>query len=254
MSFADLTTLILKDIRGLLETNTTIRSIDLEGNDIDDAIMKEIDDILKKRQVRSSSSMASSLDTESPLAGIVQSLRENDPSLVELCLDNLDLTDCPEAETMIDALAGNTVVRKLSLVNTCFDDGLAAPLSLSLVENKTLTHILLTDNLMTDEGCDYLLGTLDTNTTLVYLDLEGNYIDEKLLDEIDTILSQRTLPAESAQNSRATVSYSTTGSFSSASISMASRVSSAASSFMKRSGSKKRDNKASAKIAGKEII
>jgi hypothetical protein len=245
-------------LRGLLETNTTIRSIDLDGNDIDDSIMKDLDDILKKRQVRSSSSMASSLGTESPLAGIVQSLRENDPNLVELCLDNLDLTDCPEAEAMIDALAGNTTVLKLSLVNTCFDDSLAAPLSLSLVENNTLTHILLRDNLITDEGCDYLLGTLDSNTTLVHLDLEGNYIDEKLLDEIDAILSERTLPAESVESSRATTQlhdgYSTTGSVSSASVSMASRVSSAASSFMKRSGSRKRDNRASAKIAGKEII
>ena len=249
---------LLLDLRGLLETNTTIRSIDLDGNDIDDSIMKDLDDILKKRQVRSSSSMASSLGTESPLAGIVQSLRENDPNLVELCLDNLDLTDCPEAEAMIDALAGNTTVMKLSLVNTCFDDSLAAPLSLSLVENNTLTHILLRDNLMTDEGCDYFLGTLDSNTTLVHLDLEGNYIDEKLLDEIDAILSERTLPAESVESSRATTplhdGYSTTGSVSSASVSMASRVSSAASSFMKRSGSRKRDNRASAKLAGKEII
>lgn len=248
------------DLIGLLDTNTIIKSIDLSDNDIGLTVLKDIEDILAKRQVQSSSSVASSLAEEGPLAGVVQSLQSNDPSMVELCLDNVDLSDCPEAEGMIDALVGNTTVKRLSLANTCFDDGLAASLSLSLVDNSTITHIILNNNHITDEGCDYLLGTLDSNTTLLQLDLEENYIDEKLLDEIDAILSERQSSACAGRSSRASESvggYSTTGSYSSASasISMASRVSSVASSFMsRRSSSKQRDKKASAKIAGKEIV
>lgn len=243
-----------------MDTNTIIKSIDLSDNDIGLTVLKDIEDILAKRQVQSSSSVASSLAEEGPLAGVVQSLQSNDPSMVELCLDNVDLSDCPEAEGMIDALVGNTTVKRLSLANTCFDDGLAASLSLSLVDNSTITHIILNNNHITDEGCDYLLGTLDSNTTLLQLDLEENYIDEKLLDEIDAILSERQSSACAGRSSRASESvggYSTTGSYSSASasISMASRVSSVASSFMsRRSSSKQRDKKASAKIAGKEIV
>lgn len=259
---SDIVIFPILDLIGLLDTNTTIMSIDLSNNDIGDSVLREIDDILvARRQIPSSSSVASSLVAESQLAGIVERLKSNDRSMTELCLDNIDLTNCPETEDMIDALIGNNAVTKLSLVNTCFDDGLAASLSLSLVDNTTITHIILRNNHMTDEGCDYLLGTLDSNTTLLHLDLEENYIDDKLLDEIDAILSERRSMSYAGQSSRASQSvdgsmYSTASySSASASISMASRVSSVASSFMsRRSSSKQRDKKASAKIAGKEIV
>eukprot|EP00804_Cyclotella_cryptica_P024464 CCRYP_017568-RB/>CCRYP_017568-RB protein AED:0.03 eAED:0.03 QI:1933/1/1/1/1/0.81/11/100/1752 len=173
----------------LLDTNTTLKSINLDGNDIEDGALREIDALLKKRQVVASSSISQS--SQSPLAGVVHSLQTNDPSLVELCLDGVDLTDCPETEAMIDALLGNVVVKRLSLNNTCFDDTLVASLSLSLVENNAITHIMLRDNLITNEGCEYLLGTLDSNTTVLHLDLSNNYIDQNLLDEIDSILSSK---------------------------------------------------------------
>ena len=92
---------------------------------------------------------------------------------------------------MMDALIGNTAVETLSLNNTNFDDGLAASLSLSLVENSTITHIYLQDNLITNEGCEYLLGTLDSNDAVSCLELNGNYIDDSLLDEIESILAGR---------------------------------------------------------------
>jgi len=36
-----------------------------------------------------------------------------------------------------------------------------------------------------------LLGTLDSNETIIYLDLSGNLIEEHLMNEIDEIMSQR---------------------------------------------------------------
>ena len=304
------------DLIGLLDTNATIQSIDLGGNDIDDVLLKHINDTLKKRKA-SSASLASQA-TEGPLEGLVDTLNSNDSRFTVLCLDDVDLTHCQETEAVIDALAINNTVEKLSLINTAFDDTFAASLSLSLVENKTITHILLSDNLITDEGCDYLIGTLDSNHTIVHLDLSGNYIDDTLLNEIDAILSKRSVQS-SHQKSAATNSfrssssatnsyqsrgndystagsgsysrsaatnsyqsrgndystagsgsytrsaatnsyqsrtsnnyYSTAGSVSSSSVS--SRVSSVASSLVGRSNPKRRDDKASAKIAGKDFV
>ena len=263
---------------GLLDTNATIQSIDLGGNDIDDVLLKHINDTLKKRKA-SSASLASQA-TEGPLEGLVDTLNSNDSRFTVLCLDDVDLTHCQETEAVIDALAINNTVQKLSLINTAFDDTFAASLSLSLVENKTITHILLSDNLITNEGCDYLIGTLDSNHTIVHLDLSGNYIDDTLLNEIDAILSERSVQSShqrsattnsfrsssragsgshtrsaatnSYQSRTSNNEYSTAGSVSSSSVS--SRVSSVASSLVGRSNPKRRNDKASAKIAGKDFV
>lgn len=197
------------DLIGLLDTNTTLQNINLDGNDIENGILREIDSILKRRKGKISSSTSQA--SQSPLAGAVQCLQTNDPSLVELCLDGMDLTDCPETEAVIDALVGNFVVKRLSFNNTCFDDSLVASLSLSLIENSTITHIMLRDNHITNEGCEYLLGMLDTNTTVLHLDLNNNYIDQNLLDEIDSILSssERESVAKSSQSKRAAIDCNT---------------------------------------------
>jgi hypothetical protein len=121
----------------------------------------------------------------------VERVKANDSHLTEVNLDETDLAQSPDAEPLVDALAGNSVVTSLSFNNTGFDDSLIAALSLALVDNESITHISLKGNNITSEGCEYLMGTLDSNTTVSYLDLSGNSIDQELINEINAMIAPR---------------------------------------------------------------
>merc|ERR1712085_138335 len=161
-----------------LNGNETLQEINLSGNHVDNSVIDEIEVILNERQ--GSSSMESSLKI------IVRSLAAND-----LKLDGIDLERSSDTDAMIDALAKNKVVTKLSFNNTYADDILVEALSLALTNNRTITHISLKDNEITSEGCEYLLGMLASNLSIISLDLGGNMVDEDLMEAIDAIVSQR---------------------------------------------------------------
>jgi len=153
--------------------------------------MNEIDAIVSQRK---SQVGRSPMDN---ISFLLQRVKSNDPTLTELVLDNRpDELRSHEIEAILDALAQNSIVRKISLCNNDLDDSLVAALSLALVDNTSITHVLLSDNQITSDGCEYLLGTLDSNTTVSYVDLSGNLIDEYLLNEIDAINSSRNSRAD----------------------------------------------------------
>jgi len=184
---------------GTLDSNLTITYLDLSGNQVDPYLINEIESIVSSRQSRSSHRHAGvgnsrssriSLMEDQPLSSILQRLTQNDPSLTELWLDNRDLSNLPETEPIFDALANNSYVTKLSLIGCGIDDGLVASLSLALVENTSIVEVWLSDNFITSGGCEYLLGTLDTNQTIEFLDLDGNEIEPDLMDEIQVAISK----------------------------------------------------------------
>ena len=175
-------------ILGTLDSNTTITVLDLSGNQIEDHLFEEIEAILSQRQTDEEV-----MNEELPLSEILERVQANDPTLTEVVLDSRELAaSSEEAEKLFDYLAQNNVVKKLSLCNNEIDDTLAAALSLALVENTSIDQVLLSDNQITSEGCEYLLGTLDTNKTLTYIELSGNLIEDRLMDEIDAINETRT--------------------------------------------------------------
>ena len=140
--------LFASDLINTLNGNETLQEINLSGNHVDNSVIDEIEVILNERQ--GSSSMESSLKI------IVRSLAANDLNLVELKLDGIDLERSSDTDAMIDALAKNKVVTKLSFNNTYADDILVEALSLALTNNRTITHISLKDNEITSEGCEYV--------------------------------------------------------------------------------------------------
>lgn len=95
---------------------------------------------------------------------------------------------------MFDALSSNMFVTKVSLGSTGIDDASVAALSLALVDNQAISDLSLRDNRITSEGCEYLLGTLDSNTTISAVDLSGNDIRTELMNEIGEIMSSRSSP------------------------------------------------------------
>lgn len=143
---------LFSDLIGTLDTNKTIKEISLEGNiQIDLSILQEINDILAARKQMKSGARSSVI-----LDNLVRSVTRNDPDLVELKLDGVQILDTPEIDELIDALSTNCVVRSISFNGTGMDDTTVAALSLSLAENKTITHVSLKDNRITSEGCEYV--------------------------------------------------------------------------------------------------
>lgn len=149
-------TFVSSDLIGTLESNSTLEVVDLSGNNIDSAILKEIDSLLRERKSESGRQESSKGSSKRNLGVIVHRVAENDPKLAEINLDGTDLSNDSNVEELIDALTRNTVVTKLSLNSTNFDDTLIAALSLALVDNRTIRTLELTNNQITSEGCEYV--------------------------------------------------------------------------------------------------
>lgn len=143
---------MLLQLLGTLDSNTTIAYIDLSDNQIDDHLMDEIDAITSSRQSRS---VPVPMDAED-MSLLIQRIKSDDPNLIEVKLDGINLVNSSETEDLIDALASNTCVTKLSLNNTGIDDTLMATLSLALVDNGAITHLSMRSNQIGSEGCEYV--------------------------------------------------------------------------------------------------
>ena len=91
------------------------------------------------------------------------------PTSLNSCLGVIDLTHSSETEALIDALASNTVVTKLSFDNTDMDDSLVAALSLALVDNQTITNLSLRNNQITSEGCEYVSELSSNSISFEYI-------------------------------------------------------------------------------------
>ncbi len=63
-------------------------------------------------------------------------------------------------------------------------------ISLALEDNRSVTHLNLANNALQFDGVDYLIGILDSNTTLEEINLSGNMIDSGVLDEINALLNK----------------------------------------------------------------
>jgi hypothetical protein len=91
------------------------------------------------------------------ISEIAQRILANDPTLTQLVLDNRQLgASASETEKLFEALSNNTYIKKVSLRNNAIDDSLAAALSLALADNTVISHVLLSGNLITSDGCEYV--------------------------------------------------------------------------------------------------
>eukprot|EP01116_Phalansterium_solitarium_P001378 TRINITY_DN11182_c0_g1_i1.p1 TRINITY_DN11182_c0_g1~~TRINITY_DN11182_c0_g1_i1.p1 ORF type:complete len:198 (+),score=44.47 TRINITY_DN11182_c0_g1_i1:35-595(+) len=101
----------------------------------------------------------------------LQRLKDNDPTLVELNLNNLE-DSTPETGVQIAlALAGNTFLQTLQVVNCSITTEGARNFAEALVQNKTLTNLNLETNRITADGIKHLAGALLQNATLKELKL-----------------------------------------------------------------------------------
>jgi len=106
---------------------------------------------------------------ELDLEAAMERLRSDDPSLVELNLNNhLDITETHLLEVG-KLLKSNKYLTTLYLANTRMLDTPCKMIADALTTNKTLQHINLESNLLTREGVEALLEMLKVNSTLLEL-------------------------------------------------------------------------------------
>lgn len=99
----------------------------------------------------------------------LEKVKNNDPELTELNVNN---SDCITIETLMsftEALEFNTVVKVFALANTRADDHIALAIAAMLKSNQTLLSINLDSNHITGKGILAIFRALQHNNTLTEL-------------------------------------------------------------------------------------
>ena len=121
---------------------------------VDEDLMEAIDAIVSQREPQLGNSSTSN---EMSLSVLLQRVIGNDRTLTQLELDNRphDMMS-HEIGAIIEGLSHNNFVTEISLCNNDLDDTFVASLSMALVYDETITHVLLSDNQITSDGCEYV--------------------------------------------------------------------------------------------------
>src|SRR3989338_317714 len=114
----------------------------------------------------------------SNLNSIITALQNND-DLTEFYLDDCSMMD--EATGKIaDALLTNNRLSRLTLNNSQISDSGATCLANAIRVNNTLKIVYLNNNEIGKNGAN----ALHENISIILLDISGNNIDKKILDDI----------------------------------------------------------------------
>lgn len=151
----------LKDSKGIPETKVPI----LEQEDM----IQEPPDSSPSQSADSSSSQSKEDDATSIFDEPLEKIKNNDPEMVEVNVNN---SDCINNEILVrfaEALEFNTVVKVFALTNTRADDHVAFAIAIMLKSNKTLTSINLDSNYITGRGILAIFRALLQNNTLTEL-------------------------------------------------------------------------------------
>ena len=128
---------------------------------------------------------------EDDIGNVIDRVIDNDRKLVKIELDGQNLNR--EDETaLFDALAQNSRVKSLSLVNCRITNEGAAELVSTLQQNSTLTHINLEDNQISSNGAiDFIAVLKEYNETVQYIELKDNRVRSGLISQMNKILEKR---------------------------------------------------------------
>ncbi|KAL2091172.1 hypothetical protein ACEWY4_013435 [Coilia grayii] len=99
----------------------------------------------------------------------LQKVRNNDPNMAELNVNNSEVIKAKTLIEFSEALRDNTHIKTFALANCRADDHVAYAIAGTLRVNKTLTSINLDSNLLTSKGIMSLVQALQHNATLTEL-------------------------------------------------------------------------------------
>ncbi|XP_024125123.1 leiomodin-1 [Oryzias melastigma] len=100
---------------------------------------------------------------------LMQQVQSNDPSLLEVNVNNSEVIKAKTLIEFTEALNDNTNVKVFALANCRADDHVAYAIAGMLRRNKTLTSINLDSNHLTGKGILSLIQSLQHNATLTEL-------------------------------------------------------------------------------------
>ncbi|KAM6977847.1 uncharacterized protein lmod1b [Aplochiton taeniatus] len=100
---------------------------------------------------------------------LMEQVRSNDPSLLELNVNNSEVIKTTTLIQFAEALQNNSHIKTFALANCRADDHVAYAIAGALRANKTVTSINLDSNLLTSKGIISLIQALQHNSTLTEL-------------------------------------------------------------------------------------
>ncbi|XP_029991339.1 leiomodin-1 [Sphaeramia orbicularis] len=100
---------------------------------------------------------------------LMEQVRNNDPSLTELNVNNSEVIKTKTLIAFAEALHKNTHIKTFALANCRADDHVAYAISGTLRSNKTITSINMDSNHLTGKGILSLIQALQHNSTLTEL-------------------------------------------------------------------------------------
>ncbi|RDD47059.1 Tropomodulin-2 [Trichoplax sp. H2] len=112
-------------------------------------------------------------DNDTDIDESIEMLRNNDPNLRVLNLNNHKEINDNKLLEVIKALANNTSVKVIALVNTKMRDHAALELSKALIKNSSIEELNIESNHISTIGLSAVVATLATNTTLKCLKLSN---------------------------------------------------------------------------------
>uniref|UniRef100_A0AAY4CZX4 Tropomodulin 1 n=2 Tax=Denticeps clupeoides TaxID=299321 RepID=A0AAY4CZX4_9TELE len=124
----------------------------------------------------------------------LQRIRNNDPNLQEVNLNNIKNIPVPVLKAYAEALKENTEVVRFSIVGTRSNDPVAYTLADMLKMNTTLKTLNVESNFITGSGVMALVESLQSNTTLTELkiDNQSQPLGNKVEMEIASMLEKNT--------------------------------------------------------------
>src|SRR5260221_194567 len=121
-------------------------------------------------------------------AALLERIKANDPTLVELHLTYQNLNDS-DIQPLAEALAQNTTLTTLNLNSNQIGDSGANSIAQALQVNTSLTTLYLYGNQIGAIGANSIAQALKVNTSsLTTLQLSGNQIGEKLKKTLEQAL------------------------------------------------------------------
>ncbi|XP_062314118.1 leiomodin 1a (smooth muscle) isoform X1 [Osmerus eperlanus] len=146
--------------------------------DYDNTTEKTVHKHCKSSQVelKSSNSVGSALeevreeeDVSSMFDQLLERVRNDDPLLTELNVNNSDVIKTQTLTQFAEALLDNRHVKTFALANTRADDRVASAVANTLRRNTCLTSINLDSNHLTGKGILALIHALESNTCITEL-------------------------------------------------------------------------------------
>nr|XP_057910959.1 leiomodin-1 [Doryrhamphus excisus] len=147
-------------------------------NHSDHAKEKKIENVAVKTEEKLSNCVAENAKTNdheeddedsSMFDELMEQVRRDEPSLVELNVNNSEVIKTKTLMDFAEALRSNTHVKKVAMANCRADDHVAYAISGTLRHNTTITSINLDSNHLTGKGILALIQALQHNATLTEL-------------------------------------------------------------------------------------